>query len=110
MRLRLTYILSLLSITLSAQSLQSNYVLTETMLDADSIRSIRSIQYYDGMGRAVQSVSNGISGSGANVHQYTVYDLSGLKTKEYIPFVHGRNWLMTESLAQTYSSYRHNDN
>ena len=92
-----------------SQSLQSNYLLTETMLDADSIRSIRSIQYYDGMGRAVQSVSNGISGSGANVHQYTVYDLSGLKTKEYIPFVHGRNWLMTESLAQTYSSYRHND-
>jgi RHS repeat-associated protein len=46
----------------------------------------QSVTYFDGLGRPIQSVAIGQSGSGNNIITHIGYDAFGRKTKEYLPF------------------------
>lgn len=70
------FILTILSLTTTAQS-NDNYILTETMLDKDGSHKISSYEFFDGLGRLVQTSSNGIGGSGRYVNTYQTYDAVG---------------------------------
>lgn len=80
------FILTILSLTITAQS-NNNYVLTETMLDKDGRHKISSYEFFDGLGRLVQTSSNGIGGSGRCVNTYQTYDAVGNIREKWLPSI-----------------------
>lgn len=66
---------SLVTPLLCAQSTNQNYVTTITFLDENRSDSIINIQYCDGLGRPMQTVSQGVNGKFLHTHQQ--YDLDG---------------------------------
>ena len=84
----LTMLLMIPSRTYS-QSSGQNYIMTETMLDASGKRSIKTVQYYDGLGRPSVLVTGGVSTSGKYVYSMTEYDMMGRESKKWLPSVGG---------------------
>lgn len=76
------------SMKLDAQSADRNYVLTHTALDSTG-RMSATVQYCDGMGRPVVSVSDGMSGSGRHTAIRQEYDMLGRKTLTWLPVATG---------------------
>ncbi|MBQ7157208.1 MAG: RHS repeat-associated core domain-containing protein [Bacteroidaceae bacterium] len=70
-----------------AQSATQNYIVTERMLDAGGTRSVKSVQYYDGLGRPNVSVANGVNTSGKSVCTMTKYDGMGRESRRWLPAV-----------------------
>ena len=56
-----------------AQSVNSNYVQTKTMLSANGQKSIDKIVYYDGLGRPVETTLKGITPEKADLVTLTDY-------------------------------------
>jgi hypothetical protein len=92
------------SVTISGQfdGQQSlNYILSNTLqtaisdtarvklLPADSVQ--QSVQYFDGLGRPIESVVTQGSPSKTDIVQVTTYDAYGRKNKNYLPFTSGNN-------------------
>ena len=50
---------------------------------------LEGITYFDGLGRPIQTISVQGGGSKENIVQYFEYDLSGIQTKQYLPWVTG---------------------
>ena len=68
-----------------AQSPTENYIMTETMLNEDGTKSIKSVQYYDGYGRPSLLVSNGIKDSQTTNFVLQTYDGNGREWKRWLP-------------------------
>ena len=62
-----------------------NYIETVNMLDSIQSRSTTNIMYYDGFGRPVLNVSNGIGGNGNNVYTLQTYDNFDRIDKKWLP-------------------------
>ncbi|WP_165571982.1 DUF6443 domain-containing protein [Chryseobacterium vrystaatense] len=78
----------LFSLTFSAQtslSTTENYVYTKNCLDADCIKKSESVQYFDGLGRPIQSVAIKATPLGSDVVVPIEYDAQGRQTKSYLP-------------------------
>lgn len=68
-----------------AQTSTENYVVTETMLNSEGSH-ITSVQYYDGLGRQVQTVQNGINANHSKtIHAQQDYDACGRFFKAWLP-------------------------
>lgn len=50
-----------LSLSGFSQSSTENYIQTETMLDKNGSNKLTSIQYFDGLGKAIQTVVSGVN-------------------------------------------------
>ena len=68
-----------------AQSVNQNYIMTEKMLSADNYKSIKSVQYHDGLGRPNVLVSTGTNNSSNYI--MTEYDKNGREAKTWLPVV-----------------------
>jgi len=67
------------------QSSNHNYILTRTYQSEDATRQIVGIQYYDGLGRLIQTVQKGISPSGKDIVSMQEYDLFGRESQAWLP-------------------------
>ena len=91
-----------------AQTATENYVMTETMLDTTGTTSIKSVQYYNGLGYPTLSVgTSGIGGETA--YTLTTYDALGREKRKYLPVPGGTLGYISESSIQS-SSYFYMDN
>ena len=63
--------------------------MTETMLDASGKRSIKTVQYYDGLGRPSVLAAGGVNTSGKYVYSMTEYDMMGRESRKWLPSVGG---------------------
>ena len=70
-----------------AQSADQNYIKTTTYLDAAGATSLKSVQYFDGLGRPVQTVQQNVGPSNNNQDLITVqeYDAFGRMSKAWLP-------------------------
>lgn len=80
---------ALLSSSVHAQDTSQNYVMTETMLDANGTKSVSAVQYYDGLGYPTVAVST-VGTSGQTAATLTTYDALGREARKYVP-VPGNN-------------------
>ena len=60
-----------------------NYIMRHTMLDSAGSKKITSITYYDGLGRAEETVTVGASPSGADLVQFNSRDRAGRIIRQY---------------------------
>ncbi len=67
------------------QSSTHNYILTKTMLDNTGTLSLNKIDYYDGLGRPVQTVQHKLSPGGTDIVTLQEYDGAGRPFKSYLP-------------------------
>lgn len=80
----LSLIMLVMPIKCKAQSEDHNYVVSETMLNEDGSRSIKSIQYYDGLGRPSILAENGDNSSGKYLYTMTEYDQMGRESRIWL--------------------------
>ncbi|WP_185287478.1 DUF6443 domain-containing protein [Chryseobacterium lactis] len=82
--------LLLLAATLHAQTGTENYVFTRTYLEPttvsnDAVRQVKSVQYFDGLGRPKQEIAIKVTPLGKDVVSHIEYDATGRQTKSYLP-------------------------
>ncbi|WP_294230018.1 DUF6443 domain-containing protein [uncultured Chryseobacterium sp.] len=66
-------------------STDKNFIYTKSCLDADCVKKSESVQYFDGLGRPVQSVAIGASPLGKDVVVPVEYNPVGKQVKDYLP-------------------------
>jgi len=82
-----------------AQSLDQNYIVTTVPIvpvadptTLTDVNSISTIQYFDGLGRTIQTVQKAISGiTGADLVTLTEYDSTGREYKHWLPITNAGN-------------------
>ena len=67
-----------------SQSTAQNYVMEKTMLDAEGTHTVRSVQYYNGLGYPTVSVGN-TGDNGSTAYTLTTYDGAGREERRYVP-------------------------
>ncbi|MDD2797225.1 MAG: DUF6443 domain-containing protein [Bacteroidales bacterium] len=84
---RIYNILLLLLVTLGvwAQSTDQNYILTRTYTKDDASTFIDQIQYFDGLGRPVETIQKGITSQGKDLVSMIQYDGLGRDYKTWLP-------------------------
>ncbi|WP_157859461.1 DUF6443 domain-containing protein [Chryseobacterium angstadtii] len=78
----------LFSLAISAQtslSTSENYIYTKNCLDGDCTKKSESVQYFDGLGRPIQSVAIKATPLGKDVVVPIEYDSKGRQAKSYLP-------------------------
>jgi len=70
---------------LNAQSPDQNYIKKTTYLDDKASQSIEEIQYFDGLGRPVQTVQKGITPARTDLVTYQEYDPFGRESNSWLP-------------------------
>jgi RHS repeat-associated protein len=112
----ITIIITLLSIGfLHSQSNDQNYVKTTVYKDgfmgsavdnATSDQMIETVEYFDGLGRPIQTVGVKQGGNGRDILTHIDYDPFGRQVKEYLPVIstanNGNFEVKNESSIQTY--------
>lgn len=95
----------------------ANYIVTSAILTSNvtqtsqikalSVESLsQSIQYFDGLGRASQSVQTQGSPDKHDIVLPIVYDAYGREAKKYLPYTEGNNgWFKTEALTEQAAFY-----
>ena len=88
-------------LALQAQTSNQNYVSTERARQAEQLESnfgalpvqgrTAALQYFDGLGRPVQSQAIGQSPTQRDVVQFHQYDAFGRETRSYLPFTKANN-------------------
>lgn len=66
-------------------STAENYVYNKTCLDADCVKKIETVQYFDGLGRLKQAIDIKATPTGKDVVKYIKYDPYGRQTENYLP-------------------------
>ncbi|WP_261511752.1 RHS repeat-associated core domain-containing protein [Chryseobacterium paludis] len=81
------FVFGLLSIASQtyAQTGTQNYIESITHLDTINIKKIRTVQYFDGLGRSKQIVNVKASPTGKDVVTPILYDGFGRQTRDYLP-------------------------
>ena len=74
--------MQLISIAMSAQTPEKNYIVTETHTDGGSIKSV---QYYDALGRPDLLAKGGVNTKGTYVYSKIEYDKLGRESKNWLP-------------------------
>ena len=74
-------------IRLQAQTSSRNYVMSEQWLDSAGQHVVKTVQYYDGLGRPVQAAIGGVNPDGEYLHTLTEYDVAGRESREWLPAV-----------------------
>ncbi|NLB81597.1 MAG: hypothetical protein GX800_08330, partial [Clostridiaceae bacterium] len=69
-----------------SQSQNQNYIKTTKFIN-DSNATVEIIQYYDGLGRPIQTVQKGITPNHADLVSYTEYDDVGREWKNHLPII-----------------------
>ena len=69
----------------AAQTSSQNYVKSETMLDSLGQRRQTTVQYYDGLGRPTQSVTNALGGNGTYMATLKELDALDRETRSWLP-------------------------
>lgn len=88
------------STVLNAQSSNRNYIHARTMLNEEGTQYIDNIQYFDGLGRPVQTVQKGITPNGADLVTRQEYDAFGRDSASWLPvIVAGNNGAFLPQLA-----------
>ncbi len=75
------------SLVAKAQSDGHNYIVKCSLLDEQGLHNVTSVEYYDGLGRKVQTASNGVK-PGSSSHALltrTAYDDKGNEWKRFLP-------------------------
>ena len=101
----LVLLCTLASLDVKAQSDVHNYVIKSSMLDEQEQNSVVTVEYYDGLGRKEQVVSNGVKPENPSkaLLSRTIYDDRGNEWKKFLP-------VPTTGLDyQTNISYKHDD-
>lgn len=95
------------------QSTDQNYISTKTMTNDAGTTFQQSIQYFDGLGRPVETVAKGITPAGADWVTLTEYDAMGRKSNVWLPAVIGNGnagKFVTATSVQTSSRTSNVDN
>ncbi len=71
----------------SSASSNQNYIQTRTYTTDDGSRYMEAIQYFDGLGRPVQTVQRGITPNTADLVTYQEYDAFGRESNAWLPAV-----------------------
>ncbi|WP_394660146.1 DUF6443 domain-containing protein, partial [uncultured Chryseobacterium sp.] len=66
-------------------STDKNFIYTKNCLDADCVKKSESVQYFDGLGRPVQSVAIKATPLGRDVVTPVEYNPLGKQVKDYLP-------------------------
>ncbi|OCA73709.1 hypothetical protein BBI00_04835 [Chryseobacterium arthrosphaerae] len=66
-------------------STSENFIYTKSCLDADCIKRSEAVQYFDGLGRPVQSIALKATPLGRDVVTPIEYDSKGREAKNYLP-------------------------
>ena len=74
-------------VTSLAQTSSKNYIVSETMLNSTGSAKVKSVQYYDGLGRPSLLASGGVNTSGKYVYTLTQYDQCGRDSVVWLPSV-----------------------
>lgn len=74
-----------ISFAQSNLSTDKNYIYTKTCLDADCVKKAEGVQYFDGLGRPVQSVAIKATPLGRDVVTPFEYNTVGKQVKDYLP-------------------------
>ncbi len=79
--------LLLLPLLASGQTQQQNHILSTVYKDSvPNPATVKTVVYFDGLGRPIQQRIVGQSGSGKDIVTHTEYDSQGRQPKEYLPF------------------------
>lgn len=74
-----------------------NYIRTKTYLTADQSRYLDKIQYFDGLGRPIQTVQRGITPGAKDLATYQEYDPVGRESLAWLPgMIDGNNGKFVE--------------
>ena len=101
--------ISWLVLNINAQG-NYNYIETVNMLDSIQSRSTTNIMYYDGFGRPVLNVSNGIGGNGNNVYTLQTYDNFDRIDKKWLPVADNSLDCYDENYISTIAANTYSDN
>ena len=93
----------------AAQTSSQNYVKSETMLDSLGQRRQTTVQYYDGLGRPTQSVTNALGGNGTYMATLKELDALDRETRSWLPqavpsadYVSPNDFINSASASGTY--------
>ncbi|MFQ9317641.1 DUF6443 domain-containing protein [Dysgonomonas mossii] len=75
----------------SSVSASQNYIQTKTYTADDGSRYMEAIQYFDGLGRPVQTVQRGVTPQAADLVTYQEYDPFGREDRSWLPAVAAGN-------------------
>jgi RHS repeat-associated protein len=89
MKRNIIYLLLCCPLHIIAQSNNQNYVMTETMLNADGSSKVLSVQYCDGLGRQNVLATNGLSTSGSTAYTLLEYEYPNFVISSWLPGVEG---------------------
>lgn len=101
----LVLLCTLASLDVKAQSDDHNYIVKSSMQDEQGKNSVVTVEYYDGLGRKEQVVTNGVKPGypTKTLLSRTIYDDRGNEWKKFLP-------VPTTGLDyQTNISYKHDD-
>ena len=92
-----------------AQSAQCNYVVSRTYLDGNASQCIEQIAYFDGLGRLSETVSRGITPSGADLITLTEYEGLSRDVRTWLPVPYSANGaFVSPSSVMSAVQSRHN--
>ncbi len=97
-------------VIIQGQSNSRNFILTRTMLDSGGTNSMKSIQYYDGLGRPSSSVAT-TGAQGEASCSLVTYDALGREEKSYLPVLSpsGLNYSEPRTIIQMSANYYNGD-
>ena len=101
-------------IRLQAQTSSRNYVMSEQWLDSAGQHVVKTVQYYDGLGRPVQAAIGGVNPDGEYLHTLTEYDRAGRESREWLPAVsvsglgYSDGTVLKNKISQTNGGYPYN--
>ena len=101
----LVLLCTLASLDVKAQSDDHNYIVKSSMQDEQGQNSVVTVEYYDGLGRKEQVVTNGVKPKdpSTSLLSRTIYDDRGNEWKKFLP-------VTTNGLEyQTNISYKYDD-
>ena len=68
-----------------AQTSNDNYVREITYLDGQGQNTLTNVTYHDGLGRPMQTATQGVNTTGKYIYQRQVYDARGRVVEESLP-------------------------
>ena len=95
--------------SVNAQLNSDNFIYTVELLDGQASDSIKTIQYFDGLGRLEQTVTRGSSPEGLYLDSRNVYDALDRVTQEWLPVTSGTANRLAEQTFIDTSYFLYND-
>ncbi|GHV36547.1 hypothetical protein FACS1894178_7890 [Bacteroidia bacterium] len=84
-KLPLIILTTFITIQTFAQSSNQNYIRSRTYTSVIADSYIDEIQYFDGLGRPIETVQKGISPNGKDLVAFQEYDAFGRESKTWLP-------------------------